>query len=84
MLQINNGGLTLAQQRSHFGLWAISKAPLIMGTDVTKLSQAQIDIVGNTALIAVNQDALGACAARARAEEKGGRAPSHRTLTPSP
>ena len=58
MLQIGNG-LTLAEERSHFGLWVISKAPLILGSDARKLSAAQLALLLNRDVIAVNQDALG-------------------------
>ena len=59
MLQIGNGALTLAEQRAHFALWAVTKSPLLLATDITRLSPAQLAIVSNAALIAVNQDALG-------------------------
>jgi len=60
MLQIGNGKLTLAEQRSHFTLWAITKSTLILGSNVPKLSPAQLAIIGNVDLIAINQDSLGA------------------------
>ena len=60
MLQIGNGVLSLAEQRSHFALWAITKATLILGSNVPKLSKDQLDIIGNVDLIAINQDSLGA------------------------
>jgi hypothetical protein len=31
MLQCGNGGLSDAECRSHFGLWALAKAPLVIG-----------------------------------------------------
>ena len=34
MLEIGNGGLTHEQEKSHFALWAIAKAPLILGCDL--------------------------------------------------
>jgi hypothetical protein len=59
MLQIGNGALTPAEQRAHFGLWAITKSTLILGTKLSQLDAAQLAIVKNKELIAVNQDALG-------------------------
>jgi len=59
MLQIGNGALTFAEQRAHFALWAVTKNPLLLATDVTRLSAAQIALVTNAGLIAINQDALG-------------------------
>ena len=35
MLEVGNGGLTLEEEKTHFALWAISKAPLIIGCDLT-------------------------------------------------
>lgn len=34
MLEVGNGNLTLAENRAHFALWAMMKAPLIIGTPV--------------------------------------------------
>lgn len=34
MLENGNGDLTLAEQRSHFTAWALTKSPLLIGTDV--------------------------------------------------
>ena len=59
MLEVGNGGLTDAQSRTHFGLWALMKAPLILGTPLPRLSPSQLAIVSNRDVIAINQDALG-------------------------
>ena len=59
MLEIGNGDLTLAEQRSHFALWCLMKSPLIIGADVPSLAKESLAILKNAALIAVNQDALG-------------------------
>jgi alpha-galactosidase len=59
MLQIGNGGLTSAEQRTHFVLWAITKNPLFLATDITKLSAEQLTLITNAGLIAINQDPLG-------------------------
>lgn len=59
MLQVGNGDLSDAECRSHFGLWAITKSPLILGSDVRKLTAAQLAIIGNKDVIAINQDPLG-------------------------
>lgn len=63
MMEIGNGGLTTAEERSHFGIWAISKSPLILGTDLTKISAASLAIISNVGVIAINQDSLGLAAA---------------------
>ena len=59
MLEVGNGGMTLTEYKSHFSLWAISKAPLLIGCDVTTMTQEIKDILTNPEVIAINQDALG-------------------------
>ena len=56
MLEVGNGDLTPQETRTHFALWAIMKSPLIIGTDLAKLSQANVDILQNKLLLAFNQD----------------------------
>ncbi|KAF9567826.1 glycoside hydrolase family 27 protein [Agrocybe pediades] len=56
MLENGNGNLTLAEQRSHFTAWALAKSPLLVGTDVSKLSNDSIQILLNPEIIAINQD----------------------------
>lgn len=58
LLQCGNG-LSDAECRANFGLWAVMKAPLILGTNVTLLTPATLAIISNRGVIAVNQDALG-------------------------
>lgn len=59
MLEVGNGRLTYNEEVAHFSLWALVKAPLLVGCDVTSLSQTTLDILTNTEVIAVNQDAMG-------------------------
>lgn len=59
MIQCGNGGLSDAECRTNFGLWAVMKAPLIIGADLRKLSASQLAIITNPGVIAVNQDPLG-------------------------
>jgi hypothetical protein len=59
MLEIGNNGLTDGESRVQFGLWSAMKSPLILGTNLSKLSPTQLAIVSNAAVIAVNQDAAG-------------------------
>ena len=56
MLEIGNGGLTHEEKKTHFALWAIAKAPLIIGCDLSIAPQSSHDILMNTDLIAVNHD----------------------------
>lgn len=51
MLQVGNGPLTMAEQRSHFGLWAITKSTLILGSKVSALSSEQLSLISNKDLI---------------------------------
>ncbi|WBH15514.1 NPCBM/NEW2 domain-containing protein [Sphingomonas radiodurans] len=49
----------LVEARSHFTLWAMLNAPLIIGYDLRKLTPDLLSIFGNAALTAINQDAAG-------------------------
>ena len=44
VLEIGNGGMSDIEYRTHFSLWSISKAPLIIGCDVTNMSAATLSI----------------------------------------
>ncbi|MEU5531819.1 NPCBM/NEW2 domain-containing protein [Streptomyces sp. NPDC020362] len=59
MLEVGNGGMTDTEYRSHFSLWSVMAAPLLIGTDLRKASPATFDILGNKDVIAVDQDPLG-------------------------
>lgn len=54
MLEVGNGGLTYDEEKTHFAMWSLAKAPLIMGCDLTAVSKESLDILTNTDLIAVN------------------------------
>jgi len=59
MLEVGNGGMTTAEYRSHFSLWAILAAPLMAGNDLRSMTPEIHDILTNKEVIAVDQDALG-------------------------
>ena len=59
VLEVGNGGMTDAEYVTHFSLWSIAKAPLIIGCDVTKMSTATLATLTNPEVISVNQDPLG-------------------------
>jgi alpha-galactosidase len=59
MLEVGNEGLTLAESRAHFSLWALLAAPLMAGNDVATMKPEVRDILLNREVIAVNQDPLG-------------------------
>ncbi|KAI5082670.1 hypothetical protein GOP47_0002413 [Adiantum capillus-veneris] len=58
MLEIGNGALTEDESIAHFSLWALMKAPLLVGNDVTHMDNRTLAILGNKEVIEVNQDAL--------------------------
>lgn len=64
MLEVGNGGMTTAEYRIHFALWSMMKAPLLVGCDVTTMSDDTKAILLNKDAIAVNQDPLGVQAHR--------------------
>lgn len=49
----------LTEARSHFALWAMVSAPLLIGSDLRTTPQSLMDIFGNAALIAIDQDPAG-------------------------
>lgn len=68
MLEVGNGGMTKNEYIVHFSLWAISKAPLLLGCDVRNVTKETLEIVSNKEVIAVNQDSLGVQAKKVRME----------------
>ncbi|MHB1871110.1 MAG: ricin-type beta-trefoil lectin domain protein [Steroidobacteraceae bacterium] len=52
-------GTTLAETRSQLALWAMMSAPLILSSNLDKLSAASIRVLSNRAVLAVDQDPLG-------------------------
>ena len=69
MLEVGNGGLNYEENKAHFSLWCMMAAPLILGNDVRAFLKADgtpdtentaYKIVTNKALIAIDQDPLGA------------------------
>jgi alpha-galactosidase len=59
MLEVGNGGMTPAEYRSHFSLWAIMAAPLLIGADLRKVNTENFATLVNKDVIAVDQDSLG-------------------------
>jgi len=64
MLEVGNGKLSLAENRTHFTLWAILAAPLLAGNDLPHMKPEIKAILTNRDVIAINQDALGKQGAR--------------------
>lgn len=59
MLEVGNGGMAYNEYVVHFSLWAIAKAPLVIGCDVTRVSNETLGILSNAEVIAISQDRLG-------------------------
>jgi hypothetical protein len=62
MLFIGHGDFDahhLTEARTHFALWAIEDAPLIIGYDLRQAPASLVDIWGAPEVVAVNQDAAG-------------------------
>jgi alpha-galactosidase len=59
MLEIGNGGMTDTEYRTHFAVWAMLAAPLLIGSDLRKATPATMQILTNTDIIAIDQDPLG-------------------------
>lgn len=57
--QLVGTGLSDLEYRTHFALWALAASPLLIGADVSKLSQYNLATLTNKEIIAVNQDPLG-------------------------
>lgn len=56
ILEVGNGGIYPEECRTHFAMWAVMKAPLLIGTDLTLLSADRLAILKNKYLLAFNQD----------------------------
>ncbi|XP_020194114.1 alpha-galactosidase 3 isoform X1 [Aegilops tauschii subsp. strangulata] len=72
MLEVGNGGMTFAEYRAHFSIWALMKAPLLIGCDVRNMTSETIEILSNKEVIQVNQDPLGVQGRRILGQGKGG------------
>ncbi|KAL5832786.1 hypothetical protein ACOSQ3_016460 [Xanthoceras sorbifolium] len=59
MLEIGNRGMGSDEYRSHFSIWAIAKAPLLIGCDLRSMDNQTYQILTNKEVIAVNQDKHG-------------------------
>lgn len=52
-------GCTTAEYRTHFALWCMLNAPLIVNLDLKKADSASLQLLTNKQLIQINQDSLG-------------------------
>jgi len=68
MLEVGNGKLSLAENRSHFSMWAMLAAPLLAGNDLPNMKPEIQAILTNKDVIAIDQDRLGQEGTRAYAD----------------
>ncbi len=68
MLEVGNGKLTLDENRTHMGIWAMLAAPLLAGNNLSQLTPEITAILTNHEIIAIDQDPLGKQADRIYAE----------------
>ncbi len=62
-IEVGNGGndgLTVPEREAQLSLWALASSPLMLGTDLTHLSPTDRALLENTAVVAVDQDAIDA------------------------
>ncbi|HWO08919.1 MAG TPA: glycoside hydrolase family 27 protein [Polyangiaceae bacterium] len=57
MLEVGNG-MTAAEDRAHFSMWAMLSAPLIAGNDLASMSKETLSVLANGEVIRVDQDPL--------------------------
>ncbi|WP_405864217.1 NEW3 domain-containing protein [Streptomyces sp. NBC_01515] len=62
-LEIGNGannGLTPDERETQMSLWSLAASPLVLGTDLTHLDPADLALLKNTDVLAVDQDGIDA------------------------
>jgi len=59
MMVMGMRGMTDAMDRTHMGLWAISSAPLMVGSDLARLSTATLSLLKNKEALAIHNDPYG-------------------------
>ena len=62
-IEVGNGskdGLTPVERQTQLSLWALGSSPLLLGVDLTHLDPGDLQYLKNTALLAVDQDAIAA------------------------
>ncbi|MFD7866758.1 NPCBM/NEW2 domain-containing protein [Streptomyces sp. NPDC057682] len=59
MLEVGNGGMTDTEYRTHFSMWSVMAAPLLIGSDLRRATPETYAILSDREVIAVDQDPLG-------------------------
>ena len=68
MLEVGSRGLSFAESRAHFTLWAMIAAPLMAGNDVRHMSEEIRALLTDKEVVAIDQDRLGKQGYRVLAE----------------
>jgi alpha-galactosidase len=56
IMSLGEQGLNIAEQKSHFALWCVMSAPLMLGNDPRNMTAEEKKMITNKECIAVNQD----------------------------
>jgi len=56
---VGNGGCDDVEYKTHFALWCLFTSPLMIGNDITKVSEESLKTLKNKELIRINQDPEG-------------------------
>jgi hypothetical protein len=59
MMVMGMRGMTDAMDRIHMGLWVLASAPLMVGSDLTRLSPATLSLLKNREALAIHNDPYG-------------------------
>ncbi len=59
MLEVGNGNLTPDEMHMQMTAWSMLAAPLLIGTNLTKMDALTLSVLTNVEVIAINQDPLG-------------------------
>ncbi|MCQ2053785.1 MAG: carbohydrate-binding protein [Fibrobacter sp.] len=59
MLEVDNNKLSYEEQKSQMTMWSIMAAPIMISSDVRKMSAQVKELYMNKDMIAINQDSLG-------------------------
>src|SRR5262249_12371878 len=53
-----SSSFTVPEAKSHFSLWAMAAAPLIVGADIVNMASQNLDVILNKDVIGIDQDTL--------------------------
>lgn len=56
MLVVGDNHMTFAEQQTHFALWSLMSAPLMLGLDVRQMDEKTRALISNRDIIAIDQD----------------------------